>query len=147
VSAAPLKLAKMRKGAEEAARLMRALGNEDRLLLLCQLSRGEQCVGDLEETTGILQPTLSQQLGVLRETGLVETRRDGRQIFYSLGDPGNAGGPEDPVRTLLREVILGRIFLVHQDLKQPRWHVSKSFPSKRSASATSRTRNRSPSKS
>ena len=88
MSAAPLKLAKMRKGAEEAALLMRALGNEDRLLLLCQLSQGELCVGDLEEKTGILQPTLSQQLAVLRDRGLVDTRRDGKQIFYSLGDPG-----------------------------------------------------------
>jgi DNA-binding transcriptional ArsR family regulator len=88
VKAAPLRLAKMRKGAEEAARLMRALGNEDRLLLLCQLSQSELCVGDIAEKTGILQPTLSQQLGVLRETGLVETRRDGKQVFYSLADPG-----------------------------------------------------------
>jgi DNA-binding transcriptional ArsR family regulator len=81
-------MSKMRAGAEEAARLMRALANEDRLLLLCQLSQGELCVGDLEEKTAIHQPTLSQQLGVLREKGLVETRRDGKQVFYSLGDPG-----------------------------------------------------------
>ena len=78
----------MRRGAGEAARLMRALGNEDRLMLLCQLSQGELCVGDLEERTGIHQPTLSQQLGVLRAEGLADTRRDGKQIFYSLADPG-----------------------------------------------------------
>ena len=83
-----LKMSKMRSGAGEAARLMRALGNEDRLLLLCQLSQGELCVGDLEEKTGIHQPTLSQQLGVLRAQGLAETRREGKQIFYSLADPG-----------------------------------------------------------
>ena len=79
-----LKMSKMRSGAGEAARLMRALGNEDRLLLLCQLSQGELCVGDLEEKTGIHQPTLSQQLGVLRAEGLAETRREGKQIFYSI---------------------------------------------------------------
>ena len=83
-----LRAAKMRRGAGEAARLMRALGNEDRLMLLCQLSQGELCVGDLEERTGIHQPTLSQQLGVLRAVGLADTRRDGKQIFYSLADPG-----------------------------------------------------------
>jgi len=83
-----LRTAKMRRGAGEAARLMRALGNEDRLMLLCQLSQGELCVGDLEERTGIHQPTLSQQLGVLRAEGLADTRRDGKQIFYSLADPG-----------------------------------------------------------
>ena len=83
-----LKMSRMRGGAGEAARLMRALGNEDRLLLLCQLTQGERCVGDLEDKTGIHQPTLSQQLGVLRAEGLVETRREGKQIFYSLADPG-----------------------------------------------------------
>ena len=82
-----MRMAKMRSGAAEAAGLMRALGNEDRLLLLCQLSQGELCVGDLEEKTGILQPTLSQQLGVLRGEHLVQTRREGKQIFYSLADP------------------------------------------------------------
>ncbi len=54
----------------------------------CQLPQGELCVGDLEETTGIHQPTLSQQLGVLRAEGLAATRREGKQIFYSLADPG-----------------------------------------------------------
>ena len=82
-----LRMSKMRSAADEAARLMRALGNEDRLLLLCQLSQGELCVGDLEEKTGIHQPTLSQQLGVLRGGGVVEARREGKQIFYSLADP------------------------------------------------------------
>lgn len=77
----------MRAGAAGASRLMRALSNEDRLILLCQLSPGELCVSDLEERTGITQPTLSQQLGVLRGEGLVETRRDGKRIFYSLSDP------------------------------------------------------------
>jgi len=62
------------------------LGNEDRLLLLCQLSQGEMCVSDLEEALDIRQPTLSQQLGVLRNEGVVATRRDGKRIFYSVAD-------------------------------------------------------------
>ena len=74
----------MRRAAAQASALMKALANPDRLLLLCQLSQGEQSVGELEALLGILQPTLSQQLGVLREEALVSTRREGRQIFYSV---------------------------------------------------------------
>jgi DNA-binding transcriptional ArsR family regulator len=51
---------------------------------MCQLSQGELCVSDLEEQLGIRQPTLSQQLGVLRDNELVETRREGKSIFYSI---------------------------------------------------------------
>jgi ArsR family transcriptional regulator len=60
------------------------LGNRDRLLLLCQLSQGEYCVSELESLLQIQQPTLSQQLGVLREEQLVATRREGKQIFYQI---------------------------------------------------------------
>ena len=74
----------MHHSAEDACRLMKALANPDRLMLLCQLSQGEMSVGELEAELGILQPTLSQQLGVLREEGLVETRREGKRIFYGV---------------------------------------------------------------
>ena len=60
----------MRHGAKAAVGLLKLLGNEDRLLLLCQLSQGECCVGDLEQRLGIRQPTLSQQLGALRADGV-----------------------------------------------------------------------------
>lgn len=76
----------MRKAAGAATALLRALANEDRLLLLCQLSQGEQAVGELEALLDIRQPTLSQQLGVLRAEGLVKTRRDGKRIHYSVAD-------------------------------------------------------------
>ena len=66
--------------------MLRVLANENRLLLLCQLSQGERSVGELEEMLGIRQPTLSQQLGVLRSEELVQTRRDGKQIFYRIAD-------------------------------------------------------------
>ncbi|OHX13413.1 transcriptional regulator [Chromobacterium sphagni] len=79
-------IADMRAAADQACGLLRALANEDRLLLLCQLSRGEQSVSELEQVVGIRQPTLSQQLGVLRGEGLVATRRDGKRIFYSVAD-------------------------------------------------------------
>ncbi len=74
----------MRRAATQASNLLKALANPDRLLLLCQLSQGEQCVSELEHLLGILQPTLSQQLAVLREEDLVSTRRDGKQIFYRI---------------------------------------------------------------
>ncbi|WP_114562670.1 ArsR/SmtB family transcription factor [Ephemeroptericola cinctiostellae] len=74
----------LRASAAQATTLLKALSNPDRLLLLCQLVEGERCVSELEAQTGIAQPTLSQQLGVLREEGLVNTRREGRQIFYTV---------------------------------------------------------------
>ena len=79
--------ARLRKAAGKAVGALKVLANEDRLLLLCQLSQGEMSVGDLEEALEIRQPTLSQQLGVLRSEGVVATRRDGRRIFYSVADP------------------------------------------------------------
>ena len=78
---------RMRGAAGEVVRMLKTLGNEDRLLLLCELARGERCVGELEENLAIRQPTLSQQLGVLRSGGLVAGRRDGKHIYYTVADP------------------------------------------------------------
>ncbi|WP_161865715.1 MULTISPECIES: metalloregulator ArsR/SmtB family transcription factor [Pseudomonas] len=77
----------LRANADAAGQLLKALANPDRLLLLCQLSQGERNVGELEALLGIQQPTLSQQLAVLRREGLVETRRDGKQIYYRISSP------------------------------------------------------------
>jgi len=74
----------MRAAASQACTLLKVLGNRDRLMLLCQLAQGEYCVSELENLVGIAQPSLSQQLGVLREEQLVSTRREGKQIFYSI---------------------------------------------------------------
>ncbi len=82
-----LDLEKMRSTAGDACRLMKVLSNPDRLLLLCQLSQEEKCVGELQETLGIVQPTLSQQLTVLRDEALVTTRRDGKNIYYQIASP------------------------------------------------------------
>ena len=79
-----INLKKMQASADEACRLMKVLSNRDRMLLLCEISQGEKCVGELEESLDIHQPTLSQQLTVLRNEELVETRREGKQIYYSL---------------------------------------------------------------
>jgi DNA-binding transcriptional ArsR family regulator len=74
--------------AGEAARLLRLLGNERRLLLLCLLAgEGEMPVGALAEAVGLSQSALSQHLARLREDGLVAPRREGATIHYRLDDP------------------------------------------------------------
>ncbi|QHE93675.1 ArsR/SmtB family transcription factor [Pandoraea fibrosis] len=83
---APLDIARLRTAARDATALLRALANEDRLLILCQLTQGELSVGELEAQLDIRQPTLSQQLAVLRTEALVNTRRDGKRIYYSVAD-------------------------------------------------------------
>ena len=82
-----LDLEKMKISAGKACQMMKVLSNPDRLMLLCQLSPGEKRVGELEEILGIVQPTLSQQLTVLREEELVTTRRDGKNIYYQIASP------------------------------------------------------------
>ena len=77
----------MLAAAAEASRLMKVLANPDRLMLLCQLSQGEHNVGELEAALGITQPTLSQQLTVLREEALVSTRREGKHVYYRVDSP------------------------------------------------------------
>lgn len=78
-----MNLQKMQSSADDACRLMKVLSNRDRMMLLCQISQGEKCVGELEACLDIQQPTLSQQLTVLRNEALVKTRREGKQIYYS----------------------------------------------------------------
>jgi DNA-binding transcriptional ArsR family regulator len=80
-------LADMHKAADQACRLMKVLANSDRLMLLCELAQGEKCVSELEEILGIQQPTLSQQLTVLRNEELVTTRREGKNIYYQISSP------------------------------------------------------------
>ncbi len=82
--AEPLAVSAMEDRAGEVAMLLKTLAHPVRLMLACTLAEGEFSVGALEERLDIHQPTLSQQLGVLREAGVVETRRDGKQIFYRL---------------------------------------------------------------
>lgn len=80
----PIDLQRLQQAADKAQGLLKALGNRDRLMLLCQLAEGERNVGELESSLGILQPTLSQQLGVLRREGMVTTRREGKLIYYRI---------------------------------------------------------------
>jgi DNA-binding transcriptional ArsR family regulator len=76
---------------ERAATLMKALANENRLLILCELLDGERCVNEMEKVVGLSQSALSQHLALLRRDKLVNTRRDGKTICYSLS------GRETPI--------------------------------------------------
>jgi len=82
-----LSLARFQDNAGEAARLLKALSNEKRLMILCQLGDGERAVGDLLPVVGLSQSALSQHLAVLREEGLVSGRREGVSILYRVADP------------------------------------------------------------
>lgn len=73
--------------ASEVAGAMRALGNEKRLLILCQLSGGEMSVGALAEAVGLSQSALSQHLAKMREDGIVEFQREAQTVKYRIADP------------------------------------------------------------
>ena len=88
--------------AADAAALMSALGNENRLMILCLLAEGERSVGDLNEAIPLSQSALSQQLARLRRDGLVQTRRESQAIIYSLPD-----GPAQEVIRLLHGLYCG----------------------------------------
>lgn len=72
------------ENANRASKFLKALANDNRLVILCTLVDGEKNVGELEEILGIRQPTLSQQLARLRSENLVDTRRKSKQIYYRL---------------------------------------------------------------
>jgi DNA-binding transcriptional ArsR family regulator len=80
--------------AKQASEFLKALSHESRLLILCHLSEGGKSVSDLEELLALRQSTVSQQLARLRLDGLVETKREGKSISYSLAN--------EDVRTILK---------------------------------------------
>ena len=77
-------LAELQSNAERASRLLKAMSNERRLLILCSLAEGERSVGELERIVDLSQSALSQHLARLRNDGLVGTRRSAQSIYYSL---------------------------------------------------------------
>ena len=93
----------MQDHASDAAGLMKALGNESRLMILCILAEGERSVGDLNKMVPLSQSALSQQLARLRQQGIVETRRESQTIYYSL-----SSGPADRVINLLHDIYCGQ---------------------------------------
>jgi len=92
-------LEQMQAHASDAANLMRAFGNESRLMILCALADGERSVGELNEIIPLSQSALSQQLARLRREGLVSTRRESQVIHYSL-----CNGPADRVINVLHDI-------------------------------------------
>jgi len=81
----------LEKSAGNASDLLKAMSNQTRLIILCQLLKGEKTAGELDSATQLSQSALSQHLAVLREHGLVQTRRQSQNIYYSLsGDEPRA---------------------------------------------------------
>lgn len=81
----------------EAARvILRALANESRMQILCCLAAGERSVSEIMTCTSLRQPVVSQQLAMLRELELVDSRRDGKGVFYTL--------TSTPVRMILQSL-------------------------------------------
>ena len=76
----------MAESAKSAAAYLKTLAHEGRLMILCHLGSGEKSVGELEELLSTRQAAVSQMLARLREEGLVQTRRDGKTIYYSLAN-------------------------------------------------------------
>ena len=100
----------MKSHASDAAGLMKALGNESRLMILCVLAEGERSVGDLNTMVPLSQSALSQQLARLRQQKLVTTRRESQTIYYALAD-----GPADRVINLLHDIYCGTAECVARD--------------------------------
>ena len=73
--------------AREASKFLKALSHEARLVILCLLVEGEKSVSEIEQLLSLRQPAVSQQLARLRSDKLLETRRDGKNIYYSLARP------------------------------------------------------------
>lgn len=98
----PLDPEAMRAHAGDAARLLKALANERRLMLLCLLAEGERSVGQLNDALDLSQSALSQHLALLRQDGLVVTRREAQTIYYAL-----APGPAMLVVATLHDIYCG----------------------------------------
>ncbi len=95
-------LSQLQENAARASDLLRALGNPNRLMIMCQLADGEKSVGELESVVGLSQSALSQHLARLRRDELVTTRRQAQTIFYSL-----AGDEATSVIQVLYELYCG----------------------------------------
>ena len=76
----------MAENAKAAAAYLKTLAHDGRLMILCYLASGERSVGELEELLNLRQATVSQMLARLREENLVQTRREGKTIYYALAD-------------------------------------------------------------
>lgn len=94
----------LKEHAGEATRLLKALANESRLMIMCNLSEGEMTVGQLNDLIPLSQSALSQHLALLRRDGLVTTRREAQTIYYSLVE-----GPASEVIRVLHDIYCPQI--------------------------------------
>lgn len=78
---------KLQKKAKEVSHLLKIMAHPERLMVLCQLSKGELGAGQLQQGSSLSQSAFSQHLSVLRKHGLVEVRKESQQVYYSLADP------------------------------------------------------------
>lgn len=85
-AAHPAPAEEMAENAEKAAAFLKTLAHEGRLMILCHLGGGEKSVGELEGLLDMRQAAVSQMLARLREEGLVDTRREGKTVYYSLAN-------------------------------------------------------------
>ncbi len=97
---------------EMQAELCRTMGNGHRLMILHILRDGERCVGELGELMDLSQPAISQHLAVMRKVGVVTTRRQGQNIFYSLADP-EISSACDLMRGILERRLMARSSLLN----------------------------------
>lgn len=79
-------IAELRSNAGQAAELLKAMSNENRLLILCHLGEKELSVSELNQFIDLSQSSLSQHLARLRNDGLVKTRRESQTIYYSIAN-------------------------------------------------------------
>lgn len=93
----------MRGNAARACTVLRALANQARLMLVCQLAEGEKTVGQLQKSVGLSQSAVSQHLALLREHRLVFARRNGKSVRYSL-----ASGEAAAIIETLHDQFCGR---------------------------------------
>lgn len=80
-------VAALRERADYVAGRLTLVANAKRLLILCELVKGEQSVGSLQSAVGLSQSALSQHLAKLREAGMVATRRESQTVYYRISDP------------------------------------------------------------
>ena len=95
----PSRIDEMQQHVGDAARVLKTLGNEQRLLILCNLLGQRLSVGELNKRVELSQSALSQHLALLREAGLVSTHREAQSIFYSL-----PAGPVTRIMALLQDI-------------------------------------------
>ncbi|WP_337267487.1 ArsR/SmtB family transcription factor [Oryzifoliimicrobium ureilyticus] len=97
-----LSLEAMQEKSAEAADFMRLFSTPSRLMLLCHIAQKERSVSEIQHDLDFKQPGLSQQLGELRQAGVVQTRRESRQVYYSIADDRVA-----TVMTMLMHLFCG----------------------------------------